>query len=186
MGGSRNLFPGSRHQRRWSAHHQAAWDSVSCWLRCRYLGARCQHEGVHLEGCSRSREVLGLAATDVINGVWLDGQAVLTSLFGWGLFHYPYNTFHNIVNVDEVPAAVAVVLYLDGLATQQFVGETKVGHIGPAGRTLDGEEAQARGGNVVEFAVSMRHQLVALLGGGIETAGAGVDEVLHVMMPAGL
>ena len=44
----------------------------------------------------------------------------------------------------------------------------QVSHVGPSGRAIHGEEAQACAGDVVELRVAMGKQLVALLGGGIE------------------
>ena len=141
-----------------------------------------QHLGPHqffLQGLHKVEQVLGLAATDVIDCVGRDGQAVFTILLLGGFLHHPKDAFHNVINVGKVAAAVAVVVNLNGLATQQLVGEAKVGHIGTTGRAIDGEEAQARGGDVVKLAVAMRHQLVALLGGGIEAHG-----VVHTVVGA--
>ncbi len=119
--------------------------------------------------------------------------------------HHSYNTFHNVVYVGEVAAAVAVVIDLDGLAAKELVGEAEIGHVGTAGRAVDGEEAQAGGGDVVELGVAVGKELVALLGGGIEADGvvytvvgrerhflvaaidaaaAGVDEVFHRIVAA--
>ena len=65
--------------------------------------------------------------------------------------HHPHNAFHDVVNVCEVAAAVAVIIDLNGLTTQQLVGEAEVGHIRPTGRAIDGEEAQAGAGDVVKL-----------------------------------
>ena len=79
---------------------------------------------------------------------------------------------------NQVTAAVAVIVDLDGLATQQFVGEAEVSHIRPSGRAIHGEEAQACAGYVVELRVAVGKQLVALLGGGIERNRV-VNTVFH-------
>ena len=114
--------------------------------------------------------------------------------------------FDDVVDVGEVAAAVAVVEDLDGLAAEEFVGEAEIGHVGAAGGAVDGEEAQARGGDAIEGAVAVGEEFIALLGGGVEAdgvvdavfdaegdllvaavdaAGGGVDEVLNRVMPAG-
>jgi len=78
---------------------------------------------------------------------------------------------------------------------------------GASPRAVDGEEAQAGGGDAVKLAIGVCHQFVALLGGGIEAhrcvglvgfgirhllvqaidaAGTGIYQVLHRMMAAAL
>lgn len=74
-------------------------------------------------------------------------------------------------------SAVAVIEDLDGLALTKLVGEAKVCHIRTAGRTIYGEEAEARAWDVVELGISIRHKLVTLLGGSIEADGI-VDLVI--------
>ena len=91
-----------------------------------------------------------------------------------------------------------------GLAS---VGEPTVGHVGPSGGAIDGEKPQAGAGDVVELAVAVGHELVALLGGGIQRDGvvhavvgaeghllvaaihataAGINQMLHGMVSARL
>ena len=170
------------------------------------LGQDAGTEELFLQDLHEVQEVLGLAATDVVHLVGRDGQTVFAGLLGRSLLHHSYNALNDIVHIGEIPAAVAVVVDLDGLALEQFVGEAKVGHIRTAGRAIDGEEAEAGAGNVVELAVAMRHELVTLLGGGIETYGiiypvvraerhllvaaidgtaAGIHQVLHRVVSAG-
>ena len=148
-----------------------------------------------------------LAASYVIHGIGWHGQAVVAPLALGGTSHHADDAFHDVIDIGEVAAAVAVVVDLYGLATEQAVGEAKVGHVGPSGGAIDGEEAQAGGGYVVELAVAVGHKLVALLGGGIEAhgvvhavvgaeghflvaaihgAGAGIHQVLHGMVSARL
>lgn len=57
----------------------------------------------------------------------------------------------------------ASVVYLNGLALQQLVGETKVRHIRSPCRTINGEEPQSSARDVVKLTVAMRKKLVALL-----------------------
>ena len=51
----------------------------------------------------------------------------------------------------EVALAVAVVEDLDGLSLAEFVGESEISHIGTTCRTIDGEETESRGRDVVEL-----------------------------------
>ena len=159
-----------------------------------------------LEYVDEVEEALGSAVADVVDLVGRDGKSVCAFLLLGGVLHHTEDAFDYVVDVGEVAAAVAVVEYLDGPAFAELVGEAEVGHIGAAGGTIDGEEAEAGAGDVVEFAVCVGQEFVALLGGGVEAdgivdlvvggegnlgvaavdaAGAGVDQVLDWMAAAG-
>ena len=139
-----------------------------------------QDTGTHqlfLQDGHEVKEIFGRVVADVIYLVRWDGQSVLTVLFLGGVLHDAHHSLHYVVDIGEVALAVAIVEYLDGLAFHQFVGETEVCHIGTAGGAIDGEEAQAGRGNVVELRVGMGHQLVALLRCGVEAYG-----VVHLVV----
>ena len=93
------------------------------------------------------------------------------------MLHHANNAFYNVIDVGEVALAVAIVENLDGLALAQLVGEAKVGHVGPPRRAIDCEKAQPRAGDVVKLGVGMGHELIALLGGGVEG-----DGVIHLVL----
>ena len=160
-----------------------------------------------LEDIDKVQQVLGLAAADVVDGIRRDGKPVLTGLLFRGLAHDPDDAFHDVIDIGEIPSAVAVVVNLDSLTFQQLVRESEIGHIRTPGRTVDGEEAKARGRDIVKLGIAMGEELVALLGrriqahriihpvvraernlfvSAVHAAGAGVDQVLDGMMPAGL
>lgn len=120
-----------------------------------------------LEDADEVEEVLGVAVADVVDFVGRYGQTVLTGAAFGGFLHHADHALDDIVDVGEVAFAVAVVEDFDGLAAEQFVSEAEIGHVGTSGGAVDGEEAQAGRGDVVEFGVCVRHQLVALLGGGV-------------------
>lgn len=69
--------------------------------------------------------------------------------------HHANDSFYDIIYIGEISFAVTVVEYLNGLAFTEFVGKTKIGHIGTAGRTVDGEEAKPGGWNIVKFTIGM-------------------------------
>ena len=130
-----------------------------------------QDAGTHqlfLKDGHEVKEIFGGVVADVIYLVRGDRQSVLAVPLLGGVLHDAHHSLHDVVNIGEVALAVAIVEYLDGLAFHQFVGETEVCHIGTAGGAIDGEEAQAGRGDVVELRVGMGHQLVALLGSGIK------------------
>ena len=151
-------------------------------------------------------QVLGTVVADVIYFIRRDGKTIFSVFFFRGMLHHSDDSFHNIIDVGEVAFAVSIVEYLDDVALHQLVGKAEVCHVGTASRTIDGEEAETCTRNVVELAVGMCHQFVALLGGGIEghgiihliiggirhflvgaidTATAGIHEMRHFVMTAG-
>jgi len=60
------------------------------------------------------------------------------------MLHNADYSFHNVIDIGKITLAVAVVKNLDGLALDQFVGETKIGHVGATSWAIDGKEAEAR------------------------------------------
>lgn len=171
---------------------------------------RRQHALLHQHALQRVDEVeqvLGVRVADVVDAVSGERQAVLAHLhLGRGV-HYAPHALDDVGDVGEVAAAVAHVEDLDGVAAAQLLGEAEVGHVGPAHGTVHGEEAQAGRRDGVELGIGSGHELVGLLGGGVERhrrvhavllgerhllvaavdrAGARVDEVLDRVMAARL
>ena len=118
-----------------------------------------------LQDVHKIQQVLGLAAADVVHGIRRNGQPVVAGVLGRGFLHHAEYALDDVVYVGEVPPAVAVVVYLDGLALEELVGETEVGHVRAAGGAIDSEKAQACGRDVVQLAVAVGEELVAFLGG---------------------
>ena len=160
-----------------------------------------------LQDLHEVQQVLGTVVADVIYLIGRDGEAVLAGLLFGGVLHDAHHSFHNVIDIGEVALAVAVVENLYRFALQELVGEAEVCHVGTAAGTIDGEEAQTGAGDVVELAVGVCHELVALFGGGIEAhgvvhlvvgavghllvaaidaGGGGIDQVFHLVVAAGL
>lgn len=113
-------------------------------------------------------QVFRVVIADVVDLVRREWETVFAaSLFG-SVLHHAHNAFDNVIDEREVALALAVVENLDGLASLELVGEAEVGHVGAASGSVDGEEAESRAGDVVELAVGVRHEFVALLGGGVQ------------------
>lgn len=160
-----------------------------------------------LQRVDEVEQVLGVRVADVVDAVRGKGQPVLAHLhLGRGVHDAPH-ALDDVVDVGEVAAAVAHVEDLDGLAAAQLLGEAEVGHVGPAHGAVHREEAQASRRDGVELGVGGGHELVGLLGCGVERhrrvhavllgernllvaavdrAGARVDEVLDRVVAAGL
>lgn len=102
----------------------------------------CAHQ-FFLKNSDEVEEILGGVIADVIYLVGRNRQTVFAVLLLGGVLHYAGHSFHNVIDVGEVALAVAVVEYLDGLAFDQFVGETKVGHVGTTCRAIDSKETEA-------------------------------------------
>ena len=152
-------------------------------------------------------EVFGRVVADVIYLVRWDGQSVLTVLLLGGVLHDAHHSLHDVVDIGEVALAVAIIENLDGLAFHQLIGETEVCHIGTTCRAINCKEAEACRRNIIEFTICMSHQLVALLGGGVEAYGVvhlvicrighllvaaidgrgrGIDQMFHFVVATGL
>ena len=116
-----------------------------------------------LQDLDEVQQVLRLAATDVVNRIRRHRQTVLALAARGSLGHHAHDTFHDIIHIREIATAISVVVDLDRLAGQQLVGEAEIGHVRPPGGAIDREETQARRRDIVQLAVAMRHQLVALL-----------------------
>ena len=149
-----------------------------------------QDTGTHqlfLQDGHEVEEVLGRVVADVIYLVRGNGQSVFTVLLLGGVLHDAHHSLHDVVDIGEVALAVAIIENLDGVAFHQLVGEAKVSHIWTAGGAIDGKESEAGRGDVVELAIGMGHQLVALLGGGVEAYGVVhlvVCRIRHLLVAA--
>ena len=108
-----------------------------------------------LEDVDKVQQVLGLAAADVVDGIRRDGKPVLASLLFRGFEHDPDDAFYDVIDISEIASAVAVVVDLDGLAFQQLVREPEIGHVRTPGGTVDGEEAEARGRDIVKLGIAV-------------------------------
>ena len=171
------------------------------------LGQDAGPDELFLQDIHEVQKVLGLAAADVVDGIRRDRQAILTLLASRRSGHHSHDSLHDVVHVGEVPAAVAVVVDLDRLAGEQLVREAEICHIRPPGGAIHREKPEARRGNIIQLAVAVGHQLIALLGSGVEAhrvvhtvvraerdllvaavdgTGAGVHKVLYRMVPARL
>lgn len=114
------------------------------------------------------QKILRRIVADVIYLVRGNRKAVLTVLLLRGMSHDTDHTLHDVIDVGKVAFAVAVVEDLDGLAFSEFVGEAEIRHVGTAGWAIDRKETQTCGRDIVEFRISMGHELVALLGRSVE------------------
>ena len=141
------------------------------------LGQDTCTDQLFLQDGHEVEEVFRGVVADVIYLVRWDGESVLAVLLLGGVLHDTHHSLHDVVDIGEVTLAVAIVENLDGVAFHQLVGEAEVSHVGTAGGAIDGEEAQAGRGDVVELRVGMGHQLVALLRGGVEAYG-----VVHLVV----
>ena len=114
------------------------------------------------------QQVLGGAASDVVNSVGRQRETVFSGLLLRCAFHDADNTLDDVVDIGEVPLAVAVVEDLDGLACLQFLCGGEVEHVRPACGPVNSEEAETCGRNIVELAVAVRQELIGLFSGRVE------------------
>ena len=116
-----------------------------------------------------------------------------------------HHALRDVIDEREVAAVIAVVEDVDRLAGQDVLREQEQRHVGTTPRPVHREEAQSRHRQFVEIGVRVRHQLVRLLGRGVERqrmidilmhgerhlriravhrAGRRVDEMLGAVVPA--
>ena len=114
------------------------------------------------------QKILWGVVADVVHLVRRNRKSVLTGLLLRGMSHDTDHTLHDVIDVGKVAFAVAVVEDLDGLAFTEFVGKAEICHVGTTGWAIDREETQTCGRDVVKLRIGMGHELVALLGRGIE------------------
>ena len=88
------------------------------------------------------------------------------------------HAFDDVVDVGRIAPVPAVVEDRYLLAGEDGLGEFEQGHVGATPGAIDGEEAQAGGGQAIQMAVGVRHQFVAFLAGGVEAEGV-VNVVMH-------
>lgn len=131
-------------------------------------GEHLRADELFLENRHEVEQVFRVVVADVVDLVWREGEAVFAVLLFGGVLHHAHDAFDNVIDECEVALALAVVENLDGLAGFELVGEAEVGHVRAACGAVDGEEAEPRAWDVVEFAVGVRHELVALFGGGVQ------------------
>ncbi len=89
----------------------------------------------------------------------------------------PQHTLDDVVDVGEVSAVLPVIEDGDRLARKDGAGEFEQGHVRPAPGAVYGEEAQSRGGQSVQVAVGVGHQLVGLFAGGVQA-----QRVVHIVV----
>ncbi len=84
----------------------------------------------------------------------------------------------DVVDVGEVARVVTVVEHVDRLAGEDVARELEQRHVGAPPRPVHREEAQSRHRQTEEVRVGVRHELVGLLGGGVDAQGM-VDVLMH-------
>ena len=86
--------------------------------------------------------------------------------------------FHDVVDVREVAAHPAVVEHVNRLPLENGFCEQEHRHVGASPRPVHREEAQAGGGEPIQMAVRVRHELVRLLRGRVQRHRM-VDVLVH-------
>ena len=131
-----------------------------------------------LESGDVIQKILRCAATDIVNGVGRQREAVFACLLLGRALHDAENAFDDIGDVGEVALHVAVVEDLDCAALGERVGGREIEHVRAACGTVNGEEAEAGGRNIVELAIAVCQELVGLFSGRVE-GDRVVDFVFH-------
>ena len=187
-------------------------DELPVAFEIKVLGQDACADEFLLESGDIVKQVLGCAAADVVDGVGRQREAVFAGPLLRRALHDAEDALDDVVDVGEVALHIAVVEDLNGLAGLQFLRGGEIEHVRAAGGTVNGEEPQACGRNIVELAVAVRQKLIGLFGGRVEGdrvvdlvfyceghlfvaavhgGAGGIDEVLDavvgiIRVPAGL
>ncbi len=121
------------------------------------------------------KQLYRLVVADVVNApgsgtaarVWR-GATPLRIAGSWPIDDVD-DAFDDVVDVGKGTTVPAVVVHLNWLAGEDGLGKLKKRHIRPAPWAIHREKAQASGGQTIEVAVSMSHEFVAFLAGGVQT-----------------
>src|SRR5690554_3302101 len=93
------------------------------------------------------RELHRVVAANVVNairglaGAWVRRCATPVAVRLSDLIESTDNTFHNIVDISEVPFVVAMIEHINWFTSQNLLGKDKQGHIWSAPRAVDGKES---------------------------------------------
>ena len=103
------------------------------------IGENAGSDEFLLEDIDIVKQVLGLPAADVVNGIWRDGMPVLAGLLFRSLAHDPDDAFRDVIDIGEIPSAVTVVVDLDGLGNIGHLINVDIIPPFPAEITINGE-----------------------------------------------
>src|SRR5690606_3741012 len=126
-----------------------------------------------LEQLDHVQQLLGMVVAKVVDLV----RHIHSARHG-ALGNNRFDRIDDVVDVRKSPSPAAAGVHVDRLARHDGIGELVVRHVRSAQRTVDGEETQAGDRKPVQMRIGMRHQLVRLLGGGIQRY-RGVDAVFR-------
>src|SRR5262249_47194881 len=86
----------------------------------------------------------------------------------WGDFHNPHHALYDVIDVGEVPQHLAVIEDFDWLSLDDGLDELEQCHVRPPPGAVHRKETQPGKRQAVKMGIHMSHELVALLGGGIQ------------------
>ena len=125
-----------------------------------------QHTSAHkllLKDVDKLQKIFRRTVSYVVNCIRRQRQAVLARLALRRLLHHAEHSLYNVIDIGEVPLAVSIIEYLDLVTLDKLVRKSEIRHVRTSGGAIHREEAESRRRNIVQLAVCMSHQLVALL-----------------------
>ena len=134
----------------------------------RLLAERLLEQGDHVEQLDR------IVVADIVDAPRRRTRGRIGSIarpigIGRGRFvDEPHHRLHDVVDIGEIAPHLAVVEQPDRFAGVDRGGENPHRHVRAAPRTVDGEKPQARGRQIEQMRIGMRHQLVRFLRGAVQ------------------
>ena len=115
-----------------------------------------------LQGRDVVEKVFGRSSANIVDCVRRQRKAVFASLSFRSTLHDAKDAFNDVVDVGKVALHIAVVEDFDRSAFGERVGCGEVEHVRAACGSVNREEAEAGGRDIVELAVAVRQELIGL------------------------
>ena len=129
--------------------------------------------------CPQLQQILRLAVSDIVNRIRRNRQTIFAISLLRRCLHYTLHTFHDIIHISKISLTVSIIKDLDLLPGTQLIGKSKIRHVRSSGRSVYGEEPETGRRNIIQLAVGMGQQFIALLCSRVEG-----NRVVHLVFGA--
>ena len=120
------------------------------------------------------QQLRGLAVTDVKHTMWsrrsgwIRLKRIKVRINSRWFIATAHHTFNDVIDISEIAVHLAMVEHLDRLTSQDCPSKQHRSHVGSATGAIHREKPQTGRWQSIKVAVSVSHQLIGLLAGGIK------------------